>query len=113
MPLWQHDLILDRTILPLSNFFFCTAPAPPQISTLSLHDALPICVSELVRKRDEVDVHRVQNQLDRHEDDDDVARSEEHTSELQSRFDIVCRPLLEKKKRGGWRCQGSGWSRCP
>src|SRR5699024_11761062 len=30
----------------------------------------------------------------------DDARSEEHTSELQSRFDIVCRLLLEKKKRG-------------
>src|SRR5437868_9917373 len=29
----------------------------------------------------------------------DVARSEEHTSELQSRFDLVCRLLLEKKKR--------------
>src|SRR5437868_8570868 len=28
----------------------------------------------------------------------DTARSEEHTSELQSRFDIVCRLLLEKKK---------------
>src|SRR5699024_12384030 len=31
-------------------------------------------------------------------DDELVGRSEEHTSELQSRFDIVCRPLLEKKK---------------
>src|SRR5207249_6343723 len=32
-------------------------------------------------------------------DQDDVGRSEEHTSELQSRFDLVCRLLLEKKKR--------------
>src|SRR5437868_9018122 len=31
------------------------------------------------------------------EDTDKKARSEEHTSELQSRFDLVCRPLLEKK----------------
>src|SRR5699024_11990394 len=30
-----------------------------------------------------------------------TARSEEHTSELQSRFDLVCRLLLEKKKKGG------------
>src|SRR5699024_11701465 len=30
--------------------------------------------------------------------DDEMARSEEHTSELQSRFDLVCRLLLEKKK---------------
>ena len=28
-----------------------------------------------------------------------LPRSEEHTSELQSRFDLVCRPLLEKKKK--------------
>src|SRR5699024_12334285 len=32
------------------------------------------------------------------EDGDDILRSEEHTSELQSRFDLVCRLLLEKKK---------------
>src|SRR5438309_11991455 len=31
-----------------------------------------------------------------------VARSEEHTSELQSQFHLVCRLLLEKKKRIGW-----------
>src|SRR5699024_12098181 len=30
-----------------------------------------------------------------------LSRSEEHTSELQSRFDLVCRLLLEKQKRGG------------
>src|SRR5699024_12258168 len=42
------------------------------------------------------------------------ARSEEHTSELQSRFDLVCRLLLEKKKRRTWRDRGdarprAGW----
>src|SRR5207249_8209955 len=31
-----------------------------------------------------------------------ILRSEEHTSELQSRFDLVCRLLLEKKKRYTW-----------
>src|SRR5699024_11398518 len=31
---------------------------------------------------------------------DDLKRSEEHTSELQSRFDVVCRLLLEKKNHG-------------
>src|SRR2546421_5538461 len=31
-----------------------------------------------------------------------VVRSEEHTSELQSRSDLVCRLLLEKKKKGKW-----------
>src|SRR5699024_11346336 len=34
------------------------------------------------------------------QEQDEIARSEEHTSELQSRFDLVCRLLLEKKKHG-------------
>src|SRR5438067_5804991 len=34
-----------------------------------------------------------------HARDADISRSEEHTSELQSRFDLVCRLLLEKKKK--------------
>src|SRR5690349_22326843 len=34
-----------------------------------------------------------------HRDDDQARRSEEHTSELQSRRDLVCRLLLEKKKK--------------
>src|SRR5438105_14673264 len=33
------------------------------------------------------------------------SRSEEHTSELQSRVDLVCRLLLEKKNKKGWRCR--------
>src|SRR5437868_7457827 len=37
-----------------------------------------------------------------------VGRSEEHTSELQSRFDLVCRLLLEKKKEKKW-CEGTVW----
>src|SRR5699024_12039906 len=37
---------------------------------------------------------------DRHPEDEVGARSEEHTSELQSRFDLVCRLLLAKKKTG-------------
>src|SRR5437868_7586757 len=37
----------------------------------------------------------------------EAARSEEHTSELQSRFDLVCRLLLEKKKQT---CHCAGWS---
>src|SRR5699024_11798509 len=35
-----------------------------------------------------------------------VLRSEEHTSELQSRFDLVCRPLLEIKRTDAWRNRG-------
>src|SRR5699024_12320443 len=104
--------------------FVTASPSPTEISTLSLHDALPIwgdlhalvltgelqallqrqrarggerlegvrgCgahVGELLLLGD-VDVHVVRAV---------VLRSEEHTSELQSRFDLVCRLLLEKKK---------------
>src|SRR5207249_6672348 len=49
--------------------------------------------------------HAHANRAERHQPDFDMApaehfaRSEEHTSELQSRFDLVCRLLLEKKKK--------------
>src|SRR6266496_6699001 len=76
-------------------FFFFNYSAPTVIYSLSLHDALPIpgslggvfdddgpvCGREVVKASH---VHR---------------RSEEHTSELQSRRDLVCRLLLEKKKK--------------
>src|SRR2546428_9931608 len=38
-----------------------------------------------------------------------LLKSEEHTSELQSRSDLVCRLLLEKKKSYAWRAQGLGF----
>src|SRR5437868_10961064 len=51
-------------------------------------------------------IHRYLKEIDTHDPRPDASRerlsderSEEHTSELQSRFDIVCRLLLEKKKR--------------
>src|SRR5258708_28900928 len=73
-------------------FFFFNDTATTEIYTLSLHDALPISPGSLVH-------------LKHLEDDDDEngakppaeARSEEHTSELQSPDHIVCRLLLEKK----------------
>src|SRR5207249_5812592 len=93
--------------LPLHSLFFLTVPPPSLIYTLSLHDALPISAFDLLTIPDG---RRVRAALveDREADDADVAhvavllvrvalRSEEHTSELQSRFDIVCRLLLEKK----------------
>src|SRR5436305_14673818 len=77
-------------------FFFFNDTATSEIYTLSLHDALPISVagSELrfhkrLRPRPG---HLV---LTRHRGS---PRSEEHTSELQSRPHLVCRLLLEKKK---------------
>src|SRR5699024_12694837 len=76
---------------PLYLFFF-NDTATTEIYTLSLHDALPISenvdFAELCR---ECNVKFVGTTPE--------ARSEEHTSELQSRFDLVCRLLLEKKKK--------------
>src|SRR3712207_9272184 len=93
------------------SFFFFNDTATTEIYTLSLHDALPISDDRLVG---EVDVLGVVDHddgdaaLQQPDDpepqpaepaDDDVAgRSEEHTSELQSRQYLVCRLLLEKKK---------------
>src|SRR5438067_10008561 len=71
--------------------FFLTDTASTEIYTLSLHDALPIW---RVDPRQRGPAHR------RAVPHDDVQRSEEHTSELQSRFDLVCRLLLEKKNAG-------------
>src|SRR6266513_6089885 len=67
-------------------FFFFNDTATTEIYTLSLHDALPIC---------DLRVHRRPELWGASHEDH---RSEEHTSELQSRFDLVCRLLLEKKK---------------
>src|SRR5699024_12404840 len=105
------------------SFLLFHAPATPELSTLSLHDALPICILcgltagalflgvflgmgwnffvsvflaaglfaglLLITKPREIP-----GKLPL-----DMRRSEEHTSELQSRFDLVCRLLLEKKRR--------------
>src|SRR5699024_11758447 len=65
-------------------------------------DAVPCRgAGDVGQERDDPATHGV----DGHADEDDArniavpARSEEHTSELQSRFDLVCRLLLEKKKK--------------
>src|SRR5690349_24014577 len=79
-------------------FFFFNDTATTEIYTLSLHDALPICRGRRARSAgDEKTWHecapRRRPRLRARE------RSEEHTSELQSRRDLVCRLLLEKKKK--------------
>src|SRR5207247_10490519 len=80
--------------------FFFTDTATTDIYTLSLHDALPIYSFE----RDDRGGRRTgPRELcrpgDYHRRLRGGLRSEEHTSELQSRVDLVCRLLLEKKKR--------------
>src|SRR5207248_10991541 len=102
---------------------FRTDPVTPDLYTLSLHDALPILIEGVaqlarpfrqlvwpedfvrlvraqIRKRIAIDVfHRDAARLVAvHEIVNPDDRSEEHTSELQSPYDLVCRLLLEKKK---------------
>src|SRR5438132_10750215 len=83
---------------PISVFvFFLIVTAPPRISTLSLHDALPISLRSPARAAyaDQAApaFPLVGMATPR------TPRSEEHTSELQSHSDLVCRLLLEKKKK--------------
>src|SRR5436305_8064328 len=81
------------------SFFFFNDTATTEIYTLSLHDALPIfggAVRASIRHGQGQHVLRDRLALIRMKDRPD--RSEEHTSELQSRPHLVCRLLLEKKK---------------
>src|SRR3989449_7626579 len=80
-------------------FFFFNDTATTEIYTLSLHDALPISDHHPDEPHDR-DRHRLRRPLRTRGDRRvrDRLRSEEHTSELQSRLHLVCRLLLEKKK---------------
>src|SRR5260221_12105902 len=77
-------------------FFFFNDTATTEIYTLSLHDALPICVIPLSRYIEDGMMTAAQAGLLVRAVRE---RSEEHTSELQSHSDLVCRLLLEKKKK--------------
>src|SRR5688572_32732045 len=84
----------------LSLLFFFNDTATTEIYTLSLHDALPISRADLGpgrrrpgRSGDPVGARP------RRAVAGGVVRSEEHTSELQSQSNLVCRLLLEKKKK--------------
>src|SRR5438874_9998680 len=79
-------------------FFFFNDTATTEIYTLSLHDALPIYrhLGDSGQPIARTGRHsRAWRRITRV----DARRSEEHTSELQSRRDLVCRLLLEKKKK--------------
>src|SRR2546430_16396516 len=81
-------------------FFFFNDTATTEIYTLSLHDALPIFAPAA---HDGAGHARRTNQRSRllrvHRAEPVRVRSEEHTSELQSQSNLVCRLLLEKKKK--------------
>src|SRR2546427_6986618 len=91
-------------------FFFFNDTATTEIYTLSLHDALPICSSRRMRWRASA-VRSASRAMSRRSKSrrrcrpclprasiERRNRSEEHTSELQSQSNLVCRLLLEKKK---------------
>src|SRR5699024_11308228 len=82
-----------------------TAPPPPEFYPLSLHDALPISLGTVNKNSMQLIYKNMarpwwcpMNTSHRNGLLLGCRRSEEHTSELQSRFDLVCRLLLEKKK---------------
>src|SRR5256885_5539393 len=107
-------------------FFFLNDPPPPEIYTLSLPDALPICRNRIPRVRRDGRLqlhpppqvgrrkaeaqqvqppppqahaaHGKEKVASRSRRRSSSVRSEEHTSELQSPCNLVCRLLLEKKK---------------
>src|SRR5207302_11406463 len=101
-----HLIRLSSIFIPffslhLYYLFFFNTTSPTEIYTLSLHDALPIYLRAdrlaAIRKRHPLvkttqDYREILAIILR-------CRSEEHTSELQSRENLVCRLLLEKKKK--------------
>src|SRR2546430_2950398 len=96
-----------RILLSIFLFFF-NDTATTEIYTLSLHDALPISHRRCsaVRRRPPHDQRHRQLSAARRavlhhgrQPDEQRRRSEEHTSELQSQSNLVCRLLLEKKKQ--------------
>src|SRR5439155_21380511 len=108
-----HSQLTTSPILTTSTIltFFLTPQPTTEIYTLSLHDVLPICVrgalgtirspgtpvlprraAARARGTARSPARRTRNRSRQ------AIRSEEHTSELQSRGDLVCRLLHEKKK---------------
>src|SRR5260370_6579316 len=73
-------------------FFFFNDTATTEIYTLSLHDALPISPQHGLGLSHGGHAGVADQRID-------LDRSEEHTSELQSHLNLVCRLLLEKKKK--------------
>src|SRR5256885_13757532 len=83
-------LSMTASYRPQLIFFFFNDTATTEIYTLSLHDALPIFHEAAARGQDP----RAGRLCGA-----EPGRSEEHTSELQSPCNLVCRLLLEKKKK--------------
>src|SRR5699024_12445218 len=101
-----HYISISSRCSVFSSIFFFTDTAPTEIYTLSLHDALPISLHRTLGAAAQGSDLRKSQPVQGIEQEPAALclgagiqdRSEEHTSELQSRFDLVCRLLLEKKK---------------
>src|SRR2546430_4581857 len=94
-------LLVEGDLFPALYFwfvFFFNDTATTEIYTLSLHDALPISYSPSTPVMSAWAVRNVVLPAPV------PFRSEEHTSELQSQSNLVCRLLLEKKKKAGTLC---------
>src|SRR5574337_2229530 len=87
-PTCPFYVVLLRVLFCLCSFFFFNDTATTEIYTLSLHDALPIWTRSRGAYVWPLPSAPLLN-----------LRSEEHTSELQSPLNLVCRLLLEKKKQ--------------
>src|SRR5207248_9433511 len=102
------SILSFSSLVSFFNIFFFCATTTADVYSLSLHDALPILACVLsglvfmlsgpiflqIFRGHLPNLYTIAwTPLDR------VERSEEHTSELQSPYDIVCRLLLEKKKK--------------
>src|SRR5690348_18064917 len=92
----------------LRTYSCLNAAATPELYTLSLHDALPICTADAESDGSEGDEGNAEGEGDAGAEGDasnyasfkdSRLRSEEHTSELQSPVHLVCRLLLEKKNK--------------
>src|SRR5262249_62341260 len=107
----SSSFLTRLTVLPLLclSFFLFTAPPPPATSPLSLHDALPICSrassrtlrpppKRLASPMNHAVLTCASSMRSLSATSCGASRSEEHTSELQSLTNLVCRLLLEKKK---------------
>src|SRR5256885_11985189 len=89
--------LLITLLQPVSFFFFFNDTATTEIYTLSLHDALPI--SHLPGEHHRDSERGGERGASEEQEGPAQARSEDHTSELQSPCNLVCRLLLEKKKK--------------
>src|SRR5438874_9448603 len=90
MQLYEVGISTTKSARISLSLFFFNDTATTEIYTLSLHDALPIYAARWFAPSRRMRPCNCSKRA--------PCRSEEHTSELQSRRDLVCRLLLEKKK---------------